>query len=125
MTKYIPLATLSIKFLFSQWQEDSYAYIFIALFLLIAGYIIYGKLVEKIFVIDNDNPTAYKTNDGVDYMPMHPIKGWLIQLLNIAGLGPVFGAVAGAVYGPPALIWIVVGCILPVQSTTTSPECSA
>lgn len=59
---------------------------FIALFLLIAGYIIYGKLVEKIFVIDNDNPTpAYKTNDGVDYMPMHPIKGWLIQLLNIAG----------------------------------------
>lgn len=85
---------------------------FIALFLLIAGYIIYGKLVEKIFVIDNDNPTpAYKTNDGVDYMPMHPIKGWLIQLLNIAGLGPVFGAVAGAVYGPPSLIWIVVGCI--------------
>ena len=85
---------------------------FIALFLLIAGYMIYGKIVEKIFTIDDTNPTpAYKTNDGVDYMPMHPIKGWLIQLLNIAGLDPVFGAVAGAVYGPPALIWIVVGCI--------------
>ena len=83
-----------------------------ALILLIAGYMIYGKIVEKIFVINDKNPTpAYETNDGVDYMPMHPIKGWLIQLLNIAGLGPVFGAVAGAVYGPPALIWIVVGCI--------------
>ena len=69
-----------------------------ALILLIAGYMIYGKIVEKIFVINDKNPTpAYETNDGVDYMPMHPIKGWLIQLLNIAGLGPVFGAVAGAV----------------------------
>lgn len=84
----------------------------ISLFLLVTGYIVYGKIVERIFVIDDKNPTpAYKTNDGVDYMPMHPFKGWLIQLLNIAGLGPVFGAVAGAVYGPPALIWIVVGCI--------------
>lgn len=83
-----------------------------ALLLLISGYFIYGKIVERIFVIDDNNPTpAYETNDGVDYMPLHPIKGWLIQLLNIAGLGPVFGAVAGAVYGPPALLWIVFGCI--------------
>lgn len=83
-----------------------------ALFLLIAGYFIYGKFVERIFVIDDNNPTpAYETNDGIDYMPLNPVKGWLIQLLNIAGLGPVFGAVAGAVYGPPALIWIVLGCI--------------
>ncbi len=80
--------------------------------LLILGYMVYGKIIEKIFVIDDTNDTpAYKSADGVDYIPMHPIKGWLVQLLNIAGLGPVFGAVAGALYGPVALIWIVAGCI--------------
>ncbi|KKK35063.1 carbon starvation protein CstA [Salinicoccus sediminis] len=83
-----------------------------AIILLIAGYMVYGKIIEKIFVIDDNNETpAYKSGDGVDYIPMHPVKGWLIQLLNIAGLGPVFGAVAGALYGPVALIWIVFGCI--------------
>ncbi|GAB3057432.1 carbon starvation protein A [Salinicoccus sesuvii] len=83
-----------------------------SILLLILGYVVYGKMIEKIFVIDDKNETpAYKSGDGVDYIPMHPIKGWLVQLLNIAGLGPVFGAVAGALYGPVALIWIVVGCI--------------
>lgn len=83
-----------------------------AIILLVVGYMVYGKIIEKIFVIDDNNETpAYKSGDGVDYIPMHPVKGWLIQLLNIAGLGPVFGAVAGALYGPVALIWIVFGCI--------------
>lgn len=83
-----------------------------SILLLILGYMVYGKIIERIFVIDDSNETpAYKSGDGVDYIPMHPIKGWLVQLLNIAGLGPVFGAVAGALYGPVALIWIVVGCI--------------
>src|SRR5699024_12780791 len=81
-----------------------------AIILLIAGYMVYGKIIEKIFVIDDSNETpAYRSGDGVDYIPMHPIKGGLIQLLNIAGLGPVFGAGAGAWYGPAGLTWIVLG----------------
>lgn len=73
---------------------------------------IYSKVVEKAFSIDDSRQTpAYTVNDGMDYVPMSWWKGWLIQLLNIAGLGPIFGAVAGALYGPVAFIWIVVGAI--------------
>ncbi|AOV07172.1 carbon starvation CstA family protein [Sporosarcina ureilytica] len=80
--------------------------------LLIAGYAVYSKVVEKAFNIDDSRQTpAYTVNDGMDYVPMSWWKGWLIQLLNIAGLGPIFGAVAGALYGPVAFIWIVVGAI--------------
>lgn len=50
-------------------------------------------------------------NDGVDYMPMSTKKIWLIQLLNIAGTGPIFGPILGALYGPVAMLWIVIGCI--------------
>lgn len=85
---------------------------FAALLLLIAGYVFYSKFVERVFVIDDNQQTpAYTKNDGMDYVPMSWWKGSLIQLLNIAGLGPIFGAVAGALYGPVAFIWIVVGCI--------------
>jgi carbon starvation protein CstA len=79
---------------------------------LILGYIFYGKIVEKIFGIDESRATpAIAMNDGVDYMPLDWKKGFLIQFLNIAGLGPIFGAVAGAYWGSTAFVWIVLGCI--------------
>ncbi|MGR3763948.1 carbon starvation CstA family protein [Rossellomorea sp. NS-SX7] len=80
--------------------------------ILVAGYIIYSKVIEKIFGIDDSNVTpAYKSEDGFDYMPMSWWKASLVQLLNIAGLGPIFGAILGALYGPVAFIWIVVGTL--------------
>lgn len=80
--------------------------------LLILGYIVYGKFVEKVFVVNDATPTpAYTKADSLDYMPMPAWKGWTIQLLNIAGLGPIYGAIAGALYGPVAMVWIVLGCI--------------
>ena len=84
----------------------------LSLVLLIVGYIIYGKFVDKTFGTDDNFETPAKTiNDGVDYMPMDWKKIFLIQLLNIAGLGPIFGAIAGALWGPAAFVWIVLGCI--------------
>ncbi|WP_044895322.1 carbon starvation protein A [Bacillus alveayuensis] len=83
-----------------------------AIFLLILGYFVYAKVVEKIFGINDENVTpAYSKADGFDYTPMSWWKGTLIQLLNIAGLGPIFGAIMGALYGPVAFVWIVIGCI--------------
>lgn len=80
--------------------------------LLILGYLFYAKVVERVFGINPNSKTpAYTKEDGLDYVPMPGWKGWLIQLLNIAGLGPIFGALMGALYGPVAFIWIVVGCI--------------
>jgi len=80
--------------------------------LLIGGYFIYGSFVEKVFGIDPKATTpAYSCTDGVDYVPMNWGKVFLIQFLNIAGLGPIFGAVMGATYGPAAFLWIVFGCI--------------
>jgi len=85
---------------------------FASLIVLFAGYAVYSKVVEKAFGVNDARETpAYTVNDGMDYVPMSWWKGWLIQLLNIAGLGPVFGAVAGALYGPVAFIWIVFGSI--------------
>ncbi|MCP3030078.1 carbon starvation protein A [Halobacillus sp. A1] len=83
-----------------------------SILLLLAGYLIYAKVVERIFGINDENPTpAYTHNDGFDYTPMSWWRASLIQLLNIAGLGPIFGAVMGALYGPVAFIWIVIGSI--------------
>ena len=80
--------------------------------LLIAGYFLYGKFVERHFGTDPQKPTpAVAMQDGVDYTPMPTWKVFVIQFLNIAGLGPIFGAIMGAAYGPAAYIWIVVGCI--------------
>ncbi|MFB3166536.1 carbon starvation CstA family protein [Neobacillus sp. 179-C4.2 HS] len=80
--------------------------------LLIIGYFTYGKFIEKMFGVKEDRATpAYVNNDGVDYVPMSTSKNSLIQLLNIAGTGPVFGPIMGALYGPVAFIWIVIGCI--------------
>lgn len=84
----------------------------IALAVLIAGYFIYGAFVEKIFGIDPKRETpAYTMRDNVDYMPLPTWKVFLIQFLNIAGLGPIFGAIMGVMFGPAAFIWIVVGTI--------------
>jgi len=79
---------------------------------LILGYFLYGRLVERIFGIDPSRSTpAMNQNDGVDFVPMKWGRIFLIQFLNIAGLGPIFGAIAGAVWGPVAFLWIVLGCI--------------
>ncbi|KGQ36651.1 carbon starvation CstA family protein [Gallibacterium genomosp. 1] len=84
----------------------------IAVALLIAGYFIYGSIVEKVFKINPKRETpAHLMADGVDYVPMSKGKIWLIQLLNIAGTGPIFGPILGALYGPVAMLWIVFGCI--------------
>jgi carbon starvation protein CstA len=80
--------------------------------LLIVGYFTYGKVVEKIFGVNEGRTTpAYTHQDNVDYLPMKTPKNSLIQLLNIAGVGPIFGPIMGALYGPVAFIWIVIGCI--------------
>lgn len=84
----------------------------VCILLLIAGYIIYGKFVERHFGTDPQRPVpAVTMEDGVDFKPMSTWKVFVIQFLNIAGLGPIFGAIMGAAYGPAAYIWIVVGCI--------------
>ncbi|MCS6235561.1 carbon starvation protein A [Shewanella baltica] len=80
--------------------------------LLIGGYFIYGAFVEKVFGINANRQTpAFAQTDGVDFVPMSKGKVYLIQLLNIAGVGPIFGPILGALYGPAAMLWIVVGCI--------------
>ncbi|MGL0933339.1 carbon starvation CstA family protein [Vibrio vulnificus] len=79
---------------------------------LIGGYFIYGAFVEKVFGINEHRRTpAHTKTDGVDYVPMSTKKVYLVQLLNIAGVGPIFGPIMGALYGPAAMLWIVVGCI--------------
>lgn len=84
----------------------------ISLIALILGYLIYGKFVEKMFGADEKRKTpAIELRDDVDYVPMPKIKVFLIQFLNIAGLGPIFGAIAGALWGPVAFFWIVFGSI--------------
>jgi len=81
----------------------------VALFL---GYFIYGTIVSRIFGADDSRPTPVTTMaDGVDFVEMPSWKIFLIQLLNIAGVGPIFGPILGALYGPVALLWIVIGTI--------------
>ncbi|MCD3350266.1 carbon starvation protein A [Clostridium botulinum D/C] len=80
---------------------------------LILGFIFYSKFVEKQLDVDKNRQTpAYSVNDGVDFIPMATWKAYLVQFLNIAGLGPVFGALMGALYGPVAFLWVIFGCIL-------------
>ena len=79
---------------------------------LLGGYFIYGSFIEKVFGVNANRQTpAYTKQDGVDYVPMSNNKVYLVQLLNIAGVGPIFGPIMGALYGPAAMLWIVLGCI--------------
>lgn len=84
----------------------------VSLVALVAGYFIYGRVVEKVFGVDSSRETPAITKaDGVDYIPMPAWKVYMIQFLNIAGTGPIFGAIMGAKFGPSAYLWIVFGCI--------------
>lgn len=84
----------------------------IAFCVLIIGSFIYGRIVSRIFGVDPGRPTPVATKaDGVDYVPLPTWKIFLIQFLNIAGLGPIFGAVMGVMFGPAAFLWIVFGTI--------------
>lgn len=85
---------------------------FACLVLLLVGFFTYGKLVEKVFRIDDRPTPAVAHPDGVDFVPMKTWRIFLIQLLNIAGLGPIYGALAGACWGPVVYLWIVFGTIL-------------
>jgi carbon starvation protein CstA len=85
---------------------------FISIAVLIIGYWLYGKLAERIFGVEKDRLTPAIANpDGVDYVPLATWRVFLIQFLNIAGLGPIFGAIMGIMFGSAAFIWIVIGTI--------------
>lgn len=86
---------------------------FICLTILILGYKFYSPFVEKQAGIDPNVDTPQKRySEGVDYVAIHPVRAFLIQFLNIAGVGPIFGPILGALYGPVALVWIVLGNVL-------------
>ena len=84
----------------------------LAFAVLIGGYFVYGRVAEKVFAADGRETPAITVNDGVDCVPMKTWKAFLVQLLNIAGTGPIFGALMGAVFGPVVFLWIVFGSIL-------------
>ena len=86
--------------------------LFLSFAFLLVGYIVYGRVTEKIFAPDDRQTPAIAVNDGVDCVPMKRWKAFLVQLLNIAGTGPIFGALMGAVFGPVVFLWIVLGSIL-------------
>ena len=79
---------------------------------LIIGFLTYGRLVDRLFGPDDRVTPANRLTDGVDYVPMKTWRVFLVQLLNIAGTGPIFGALMGACFGPVVFLWIVLGSIL-------------
>ena len=84
----------------------------LCLIALVLGYLLYGAFVEHVFGVETDRPTpSHRLQDGVDYIPMPTWRVYLIQFLNIAGTGPIFGAIMGIQFGPAAYLWIVLGCI--------------
>lgn len=84
----------------------------VAIVALVLGYIFYGAFIERVFGVNNERKTpAFTKQDGVDFIPMPLWKVFLIQFLNIAGTGPIFGAIGGILFGPVAYLWIVLGCI--------------
>ena len=84
----------------------------LSLVVLLVGYAVYSRVTEKVFSPDDRATPAIAINDGVDCVPMKPWRAFLIQLLNIAGTGPIFGALMGACFGPVVFLWIVFGSIL-------------
>jgi len=83
----------------------------ISVLALVAGYLLYGRVIERVFGPDNRPTPAVSKADGVDYVVLPGWKIFMIQFLNIAGTGPIFGAIMGAKFGPSAYLWIVFGCI--------------
>ena len=83
----------------------------LCLLALVVGYFIYGRVVERVFGPDDRKTPALTRTDGVDYIPMPTWKIFMIQFLNIAGLGPIFGAIMGAKFGAASYLWIVLGSI--------------
>ena len=83
----------------------------LSLFLLVVGYFVYGRFVERVFGPDDRRTPAVAKADGVDYIVLPGWKVFMVQFLNIAGTGPIFGAIMGAKFGPSAYLWIVFGCI--------------
>ena len=79
----------------------------LSLFALVIGYMVYGKFIEKVFGPDDRPTPAVAKADGVDYIVLPGWKIFMIQFLNIAGTGPIFGAIMGAKFGPAAYLWIV------------------
>ena len=84
---------------------------FLCLLILVCGYFTYGKFVDNTFGPDDRETPAVAINDGVDYVVMPAWKLFLVQLLNIAGLGPIFGAMQGALWGPVVFLWITFGTV--------------
>ena len=83
----------------------------VSLLALVLGYLLYGRFVEKVFGPDDRVTPAVAKADGLDYIVLPNWKIFMIQFLNIAGTGPIFGAIMGAKFGPVAYLWIVFGCI--------------
>ena len=83
----------------------------LSLIALVVGYMVYGKFVERVFGPDDRPTPAISMADGMDYVALPGWKIFMIQFLNIAGTGPIFGAIMGAWYGPVAYLWIVLGCV--------------
>ena len=84
----------------------------LSLVVLVVGFLLYSRVVDKVFAPDDRQTPAIAINDGVDCVPMKTWKAFLVQLLNIAGTGPIFGAIMGACFGPVVFLWIVFGSIL-------------
>ena len=83
----------------------------ISLLALVVGYMIYGRVVERVFGPDDRETPAIRKADGIDYIVLPGWRIFMIQFLNIAGTGPIFGAIMGMWFGPSAYLWIVLGCI--------------
>ena len=83
----------------------------LSLVALVLGYLLYGRFVEKVMAPDDRITPAVAKADGLDYIVLPNWKVFMIQFLNIAGTGPIFGAIMGAKFGPVAYLWIVLGCI--------------
>ena len=94
---------------------------FACLVLLIVGFFTYGKLVEKVFRVDNRQTPAVAHPDGVDFVPMKTWRIYLIQLLNIAGLGPIYGALAGACWDLWSTFGLCSGPFWAAESMTSCP----
>ena len=91
----------------------------LSLILLFVGYVVYGRVIERVFGPDDRVTPAVRMNDGVDYIVLPSWKVFMIQFLNIAGTGPIFGAIMGAKFGPAAYLWIVLAVYLQGLSMTT------